>query len=214
MISHKCECVPANQVYLYIGEAKHVLCWNVLYNAVQCGKQPPKLPLPTGDPCSDLTCGFLGPPKSTAQTACRSDKQFVYMSTAHCKLSLSLWWGGKCPRDSPFPWGSGPTPNTWFTWPTWVFIPNCMLTGSAISLRLTIFLPYILQCDRTCPPKIAPYPWGIGPSPNTWFLGPTQVKWYFDWFSRYCGAHVSYRQTDRHTEHATSIAIGRTLCSV
>jgi len=128
-----------------------------------------------GDPCSDLTCGSLGPPKSTAQTACRSDQQFVYMSTAHCKLSLSLWWGGKCPRDSPFPWGSGPTPNTWFTWPTRVFIPNCMLTGSAISLRLTIFLPYILPCDRTCPPKIAPYPWGIGPSPNTWFLGPTQV---------------------------------------
>lgn len=31
MISQKCECVPANQVYLYIGEAKHVLCWNVGY---------------------------------------------------------------------------------------------------------------------------------------------------------------------------------------
>jgi len=65
---------------------------------------------------------------------------------------------------------------------------------------------------RSLPPKM-PLPLGIRPPPNTRFLGPTRV---YNPNGTSIGSAVFVglavmpnRETDSHTDHATSIAIGR-----
>ena len=68
---------------------------------------------------------------------------------------------------------------------------------------------YILQWGSTCPPKkLRLHLGGSGHSPNTWFLGPT-IQTASQLVHRFVRlTDVTNRQTDTHTDHATSIATG------
>jgi len=75
----------------------------------------------------------------------------------------------------------------------------------ANSFRLTTDDPYTSQWAGTCPQKL---PLSIrGSPPNTWSLGPTRIHTLND--SRFSTARDYVQQTDRHTNHGTSVTIGR-----
>ena len=66
-----------------------------------------------------------------------------------------------------------------------------------------------------------PFPWGDrGPHPIHGPSGPLEstTKPHLDRFIRFCMAHACVQQThtqtetDRQTDHATSVAVGRILC--
>lgn len=86
----------------------------------------------------------------------------------HCAFTCA-------PKIAPSLGGSMPPTNTWFPWPTRVFVPNRMQIGSAISLQLTIFSPYTLQWGGSYPPKL--------PLPS-----PKSIT-HLDLFSHFCRSH-------------------------
>ena len=96
---------------------------------------PPKLPLPVGR---------SGPHKirdswaSCSPQAKRHLDRFCSFCTDDRKVSLYFTMGRPfAPRNCPFPWGSGPPSNTWFSGPTGVLSPNYISSGSAVFAGLT-----------------------------------------------------------------------------
>jgi len=83
--------------------------------------------------------------------------------------------------------------------------------ASADTERITLaHAGYSLYCTtgREMPPK-CPFPWG---GANTWFFGPTQVRTpnSISIGSAVLAQLMAVTNKHRHTDHATSVAIGRT----
>jgi len=94
---------------------------------------PPKLPLPTGDLDHHLTHDSFSPAERTNQMASLLVQPFL-----HRRVSLHFIMGRPFPsQNCPFPWGSGPPSNTWFSGTTRVINPNSISIGSAILAELT-----------------------------------------------------------------------------
>ena len=87
------------------------------------------------------------------------------------------------PENCPFPLGGPALPsNTWFLWPTRIFIQNGISINSAVFAQLTVECPIILQWATTFPLKIAPSPWGSVPRAYP----SHHPKWNLDRLSRFC----------------------------
>ena len=72
--------------------------------------------------------------------------------------------------------GSVPPSNTWFFWPSRVFMQNGISIGLAGFAQLTVECPITLQWASRCvSPKVTHFPLGIGSPSSTWYLGFTRV---------------------------------------
>ena len=101
------------------------------------GNNPPKI-VPSHGEIPNLTCGSLGPPMSSSQTACCLVSHF---SAAHQRLYNEA--RHVLPRLPFSLGGSGPPPNKWFLGPTQVH-NQTILIGSAVCAWLTV----VQQTDR------------------------------------------------------------------
>ena len=99
-------------------------------------------------------------------------------------------------------------------------------TASAVTYRITSILSTARVCGWIFPilynrlgdvPPNCPFPWGAGLPLNTWFLRPTRVHSPNGILIGSAGLYAhgrdkwTHRQTDRHTDHATSVTTGHNL---
>jgi len=105
------------------------------------------------------------------------------------KLNMK-WWTGCCSTDSKRPHHF------------------CHLPNKLDILTTHLIFPILMS------PKITPSTGGFTLQSNVCFLGPTQSKWHLDWFIRFVTARGYYQQTDIHTDHSASVAVGHILCFV
>jgi len=100
-------------------------------------------------------CFHLGPSESTTQTASPSVQPFLHGSRQCRRACLGISFLPKklhlCMEQS------GRTSNTWFLWPTRIFSPNCISSGSAVFAQLTAECPYTLQWAAPFPQN-CPFP--------------------------------------------------------
>jgi len=114
--------------------------------------------------------------------------QFSQLSLLQC-----TWMVETTPIIAPSPWEIRAPPNTLFPWPTWVFVPNWISVGSAVSPQLTRDSAYTLQWSGTCPPKL-PLPHLIHGSCG-WPIDSTTQTAY-----RLVHPFLSNEQTHKHTQ--------------
>jgi len=93
--------------------------------------------------------------------------------------------------------------NTCFLGPTQVHIPNGISNGSAVFVQFVAESPYTLQWAASFfPSKLLIHMGGLDSQVIHGYVGPdeftTQLQ--LNWFSQFCRANYSDRQTDRLTD--------------
>ena len=118
-----------------------------------------------------LIHGSLGPPKSSTQTASRSVQPFLHS----LRQSVVILYNRRplSPQNCPFPWGSGPSSNTWFPGPTQVLNPNDISIGSAVFAQLAVLSLYFTM-GYPFSPKNAPSRGDLDPHLIHGSLGPPE----------------------------------------
>jgi len=145
----------------------------------------------------------------------RQIDRFSRFCTARGRKSIYFTMGDTFPQNCPFPWG------IWTACVTYDFVGSFDPTTQTGSWSIQLLLhrwpqgvPILYNGSPLFAINIAPYYRGSGLPANIWFSGPTWVlnpNGISFGVAVFAGlTSVTYRQTDRPTDHATrSVTIGR-----
>ena len=157
----------------------------------------------------DWTCGCLGLPFSTTQTAYRSAQPFLH---SHGRNFPHLYNGRPFPKNCPFPWGIWTPSNLWFDLgPVGTHNQKVVTIGYAVFAQMTAACSNTLHWDCLAPsPQCCPFPWECSPPSPHSSLGPpesssqTASPW-IQPFLQDSALWQTDRPTDSQTDRQTTI---------